>query len=109
MSPDNVIPLAILLRPNARTPDTRQRVVEEAQRLGLKVTGTGLASISCRASVNLCKKLFGQVPSRVKARPPQRGDHGSSGGWEEMEFPVPPSLEAYVVQIVVLPPPSRLL
>ena len=102
------IPLSLMLRQAARTPNGVARVQQAAAALGLEPTTAGRATVSCRVSTEKFAELFGEPPPAVASRSPGRSDKGTPGGYASADLPVPAALAEWVESLSVMPPATRL-
>ena len=90
----NRIRLQMLLRTEYRTEKGRAEAISAIEKLGLEVTGRGLATISASGSEDQVAAIFG-----VELATPNRDQHDLSGG----ELTVPSALGESVERISVAP------
>jgi hypothetical protein len=87
--------LQVLLRPECRTEQRRREAANALRHIGLEVTGTGLTTLSARASAQVVAQLFGGRPE----------DHARAGrsGAEAGELSIPDTLTESVERVSVAP------
>ena len=100
----DVINLQILLYNEHRSPADIEKVRGIAQALGMKPTGSGLASVSAEMEPGAFESLFGQKAPETPSRTPSIGEFGASGGEDSNVLPVPEILQPLVESITVAPP-----
>jgi hypothetical protein len=101
------VPVALTLRPDRRTPADAARAREIAASLGLRPTGSGLATLSFRATPEAFARIFAAEVRPLPERPPGEGDFGSPGGFAADTPPRVPAALAEWVESVSVPPPAR--
>ena len=100
--------LSILLKPACRDRATLARVGDLANDLGLEVTSTGAAAVSCRLAPKRFRELFGVDPENVTARPACEGDFGTAAGHAVPAYlRVPSVLSPFVESVTITPPATR--
>jgi len=92
----------ILLRKEYRKPDGVAAVKEIMNRVGIKATGTGFASLSGEISQEAFESMFS--PERIASPERMPTGPGGIGGREYQDLPVPEQLKEYVENITVAPP-----
>jgi hypothetical protein len=102
------IKLQILLRKEWRTSAGIEEVARILASIGLKMTSSGLATISAEAEPERFESLFGVKASEIASRGPSGTDFGTSGGHESADLTVPAQLANYVASISVAPPHTYL-
>ena len=100
--------MALLLKPEARSGEGRERAAAIAAGMGLVETGRGAASISFRVSAGRFEQLFGVSARSVPAEADELGAMSRPGTRTEVEPGVPDEL-AELVQAVSVEPPAVLL
>lgn len=102
------IPIVLTLKKSCCVPEARAQVQGIIARLGLKPTGTGASTFSCRVTPSRFAALFERQAKPLAARPPAETDYGAPGGYEGEDLPIPTELVPYLESITVLPPATRL-
>ena len=92
----------ILLRKEYRKPDGVAAVKEIMNRVGIKATGTGFASLSGEISQEAFESMFS--PERIASPERMPTGPGGIGSREYQDLPVPEQLKEYVENITVAPP-----
>jgi hypothetical protein len=100
--------LQILLRKEWRTADGVEEVRKILVSLGLKPTGSGLATLSAEATPERFESLFGVKATEIAPRGPGPADFGTSAGYVSPDLTVPVQLAKYVQSISAAPPHTYL-
>jgi len=100
--------LQILLRKEARTADGIAAVQKILTALGVKLTASGLASISAEVAPERFEALFGVKATAIAPRGPGETDAGASGGHVSPDLAVPALLAQHVQSISAAPPHTYL-
>jgi hypothetical protein len=107
----NVIKVQLLLRPEWRNPAGSNQAAAAATALGMKITGTGAATLSAELSAERFAELFGAAPTPAPAKGRGTADFGSPAGYapdDESEKTVPAELERFVSNVDVAAPYIRM-
>jgi len=106
-----VLKVQLLLRPECRSPNGLNGAVATATALGLKVTGTGRATISAEIDSVRFNELFGAAVTPVAARGRGAADFGAPAGFiaeDDRGLRMPAELETLVSNVSVEPPHTRM-
>ena len=103
------VPIVMVLQKQQRNDRGLQQAAEAAAALGLEVSASGRATLSCRVPLPTFRALFGVEPKELSELPPGTRDHGRPGGFTSSEsLAIPTPLAPFVQSIEVSPPATRL-
>jgi len=102
-----LIPLSVLLKKDSRNREAIGKLIDVAKKMGIKVTGTGKASLSLRVDRENFANLFGAAP-KSKQKEPAANDFGSPKGFQSQTCSIPDAMKPFVEMISVVEPAIRL-
>ena len=103
------IHVAMVLLPDARTPEAIAKAQEAARALGFTPTSSGRASLCFVIDPDRFVDLFGECPEVVGPSKSGEQDAGAPGGHVlEVDLHIPKELAPFVKLITVTPPARRL-
>jgi hypothetical protein len=95
---DLEVRLQLLLKPEKRNPHASGEASHAVQRLGMHLSGSGLATLSARVGRADFERIFGRAPEL-----PNAGTGGNKPVSSAAELPIPDELKEHVESITEAP------
>jgi hypothetical protein len=107
-TPQRIV-VTVLLKKEARDPESIHTLQRNALALGLKPTSQGRATVCFETTPERFQELFSVQPKPRARRKPSGTDFGAPAGFEvQGAIPIPEELQAQAESISVEPPATRL-